>query len=294
MKLFTPCPYPGTKYYDDMEKAGRILTKEWNRYDYGSPLIQPTHMTPPEMMDGFNHVYNNFYSLPNIVRRMTPPPKGNYLEALFYFIANLKINKYMRKHKERLGHDLVTVGAQLSPRFADNMIDILTGSRGIDARMPDREGFVYGRSVRVRARRSQERLGFVSGIDGAHFKSDAVTHHVGAPTSSSPCTRASAKYDDITDHRRHRHVAARSGSGCQASLDSKPERRNGALVGYDFDFQERSRRSFFARADLGDRLSRARRRVEDSAALAIKISPENSSSKRATATSSQADRRRTR
>ena len=46
LKLFTPCPYPGTKYYDDMEKAGRILTKEWNRYDYGSPLIQPTHMTP--------------------------------------------------------------------------------------------------------------------------------------------------------------------------------------------------------------------------------------------------------
>jgi radical SAM superfamily enzyme YgiQ (UPF0313 family) len=97
LKLFTPCPYPGTKYYDDMEKAGRILTKEWNRYDYGSPLIQPTHMTPAQMMDGFNNLYKDFYSLGNIFRRMTPPPKGNYLESLFYMVANLKINRYMRR-----------------------------------------------------------------------------------------------------------------------------------------------------------------------------------------------------
>jgi radical SAM superfamily enzyme YgiQ (UPF0313 family) len=103
LKLFTPCPYPGTKFYKDMEKAGRIMTRDWNRYDYGSPLIQPTHMTPQEMMRGFNWVYNNFYSLKNILRRMTPPPKGNYREALFYFIANLKINKYMRSHKDAWG-----------------------------------------------------------------------------------------------------------------------------------------------------------------------------------------------
>ncbi|HZS41921.1 MAG TPA: radical SAM protein [Polyangia bacterium] len=103
LKLFTPCPYPGTKFYADMEQAGRILTKEWNRYDYGSPLIQPTHMTPAEMMEGFNHVYREFYSLPNIVRRMLPPARGNYLESAFYLVANLKINRYMRRHKDSWG-----------------------------------------------------------------------------------------------------------------------------------------------------------------------------------------------
>jgi radical SAM superfamily enzyme YgiQ (UPF0313 family) len=103
LKLFTPCPYPGTKYYDDMEKAGRILTTEWNHYDYGSPLIQPTHMTPKQMMEGFNYVYNNFYSLKNIWRRMRVPPRGNYLEHAFYFIANLKLNHYMRNTKNAWG-----------------------------------------------------------------------------------------------------------------------------------------------------------------------------------------------
>jgi radical SAM superfamily enzyme YgiQ (UPF0313 family) len=103
LKLFTPCPYPGTKYYDDMAKAGRIMTREWNRYDYGSPLIRPTHMTPEQMMEGFNRVYNRFYSLPAIVRRMVPPPKGNYVEHFFYFVANLKLNHYMRHHKDAWG-----------------------------------------------------------------------------------------------------------------------------------------------------------------------------------------------
>ena len=103
LKLFTPCPYPGTKYYDDMQKAGRILTKEWNKYDYGSPLIQPTNMTPDQMMEGFNSVYNNFYSLKNIFKRMAPPPKGNYLESVFYFVANLKLNHYMRHTKNAWG-----------------------------------------------------------------------------------------------------------------------------------------------------------------------------------------------
>ncbi len=103
LKLFTPCPYPGTKYYDDMDRAGRILSKEWNRYDYGSPLIRPTHMTPEDMMRGFNKVYREFYSLPNIARRMLPPPRGNYLEAAFYLVANLKINRYMRRHPDSWG-----------------------------------------------------------------------------------------------------------------------------------------------------------------------------------------------
>jgi radical SAM superfamily enzyme YgiQ (UPF0313 family) len=103
LKLFTPCPYPGTKYHADMLAAGRILTSEWNRYDYGSPLVQPANMTPEEMMAGFNGIYDRFYSLPSIFRRMWPPPRGNYLESAFYFVANLKINRYMRRTKNPWG-----------------------------------------------------------------------------------------------------------------------------------------------------------------------------------------------
>jgi len=99
LKLFTPCPYPGTKYYDDMVKAGRILDGDWARYDYGSALVRPTAMTPEQMIDGFKYVYQGFYSVRNILRRFSPPPPGQLLESLAYIVANLKVNRYLRSNE---------------------------------------------------------------------------------------------------------------------------------------------------------------------------------------------------
>src|SRR4029077_19195897 len=48
LKLFTPAPYPGTKFHADMAAAGRILTGDWGRYDYGSATGGPLHMTPEQ------------------------------------------------------------------------------------------------------------------------------------------------------------------------------------------------------------------------------------------------------
>jgi radical SAM superfamily enzyme YgiQ (UPF0313 family) len=96
LKLFTPCPYPGTKFHADMTKAGRILNGDWARYDYGSPLIQPTGMTPDQMIDGFRYVYQGFYSVRSILRRFSPPPAGQLMESLAYVVANLKVNRYLR------------------------------------------------------------------------------------------------------------------------------------------------------------------------------------------------------
>ena len=99
LKLFTPCPYPGTKYYEDMLQADRIIVHDWGRYDYGSALIRPAQMTTEQMMDGFKYVYEGFYSAAAIARRLFPPPSGSYLETLAYLVANLKVNRYLRSHE---------------------------------------------------------------------------------------------------------------------------------------------------------------------------------------------------
>ncbi|HVM97603.1 MAG TPA: radical SAM protein, partial [Candidatus Acidoferrales bacterium] len=99
LKLFTPCPYPGTKFYEDLAAAGRIISGDWGRYDYGSPLIRPANMTTDEMMAGFKYVYEGFYSTQAIARRLFPPPSGSYLETLAYLVANLKVNRFLRSHE---------------------------------------------------------------------------------------------------------------------------------------------------------------------------------------------------
>lgn len=42
-------PYPGTLIYDRFEKEGRILTKDWSKYQ-GQVVYQPKHMTPEELL----------------------------------------------------------------------------------------------------------------------------------------------------------------------------------------------------------------------------------------------------
>jgi hypothetical protein len=59
-----------------------------------------------------------------------------------------------------------------------------------------------------------------------------------------------------------------------ASLNKKPERRNGALVGYDFNYCERSRRSFFGAliSEIGFPALDAT--SKNAAAITIKLTPE--------------------
>jgi radical SAM superfamily enzyme YgiQ (UPF0313 family) len=103
LKLFTPAPYPGTKFHADMTAAGRILDGDWGHYDYGSPIVRPLNMTPAEMLEGFRYVYSGFYSVRSMLRRFLPPPRRNFLETLAMVIANAKVNGYLRRNPEAWG-----------------------------------------------------------------------------------------------------------------------------------------------------------------------------------------------
>jgi radical SAM superfamily enzyme YgiQ (UPF0313 family) len=103
LKLFTPCPFPGTRFHRQMARAGRILTHDWNAYDYGSPIVRPLGMSPAEMMAGFDRLYREFYSLGSIARRFVPPAPANYLEGLFYAIANLKVAWFLATNPHGFG-----------------------------------------------------------------------------------------------------------------------------------------------------------------------------------------------
>jgi radical SAM superfamily enzyme YgiQ (UPF0313 family) len=103
LKLFTPAPYPGTKFHTDMAAAGRILVDDWGRYDYGSPIVRPLRMTPEQMIEGFRTVYRGFYSVPSMLRRFVPPPRKSLLESVAMVVANAKVHRYLRRQPEAWG-----------------------------------------------------------------------------------------------------------------------------------------------------------------------------------------------
>src|SRR5262245_43570724 len=92
-------------------------------------------------------------------------------------------------------------------------------------------------------------VGYVQSIDGGHFKSEAVSSFVGGIAGEKEgdflVTRdpGRPKYEDVSIT-----VGATMGQAfwewISSTLQGKPQRRDGALVGYDFNNRERSRRSF--------------------------------------------------
>jgi len=103
LKLFTPAPYPGTRFHAAMAAAGRIVSDDWGRYDYGTANVRPLHMTDEQMAAGFQMVYRGFYSVPSILRRFVPPPRGHLLESLAMLVANAKVARFMRRTPEAWG-----------------------------------------------------------------------------------------------------------------------------------------------------------------------------------------------
>ncbi len=54
-------PFPHTKAYDDLEKDGRILTKDWNNFSADQVVYQPKQMSPERLQELLDYAWNSFY-----------------------------------------------------------------------------------------------------------------------------------------------------------------------------------------------------------------------------------------
>ena len=55
-------PYVGTPIYDQLEAEGRILTKDWEKYDMMHVVFEPRNMTPRTLKNEFFNSLSSFHS----------------------------------------------------------------------------------------------------------------------------------------------------------------------------------------------------------------------------------------
>ncbi len=63
-------PFPGTRLFSHLKKAGRILTYDWSKYDAFHCVYQPANMSSDELQEGIINAYQQFYSNSSIVKRL--------------------------------------------------------------------------------------------------------------------------------------------------------------------------------------------------------------------------------
>lgn len=62
-------PYPGTPLFERLDKAGRIFTKDWSKYNHVEVVYEPKNMTVKELYEGTSKVAKDFYSIKNVIKR---------------------------------------------------------------------------------------------------------------------------------------------------------------------------------------------------------------------------------
>ncbi|MGB9235418.1 MAG: radical SAM protein [Terriglobales bacterium] len=65
-------PFPGTRLFERLEAEGRILTRDWSKYNGRADVVfQPRHMSPDALLAGYKYALARFYSFASIRRRLS-------------------------------------------------------------------------------------------------------------------------------------------------------------------------------------------------------------------------------
>ena len=107
-------PLPGTPLFDEFKDARRIIDHDWSHYDFRHVVIRPAQMSPRELQDGADWLYNRFYRLDRVIMRVartlfTAGPTPAYLA--------LKLNltyRYDNKREGIVGRNPARAGTQFS------------------------------------------------------------------------------------------------------------------------------------------------------------------------------------
>ncbi|PYS50457.1 MAG: B12-binding domain-containing radical SAM protein [Acidobacteria bacterium] len=70
-------PFPNTPLFERLEAEGRILTRDWSKYNGKKDVVfQPALMSPHELLMGMEWAARQFYSIPSIIERMARARTG--------------------------------------------------------------------------------------------------------------------------------------------------------------------------------------------------------------------------
>jgi radical SAM superfamily enzyme YgiQ (UPF0313 family) len=68
-------PFPGTPLFSRLESEGRILTRDWRKYNSRRDVVfRPKGMTAEELLAGFRQANARFYSLRSMAKRLSRSP----------------------------------------------------------------------------------------------------------------------------------------------------------------------------------------------------------------------------
>jgi radical SAM superfamily enzyme YgiQ (UPF0313 family) len=80
-------PYPGTEFYEKIEREDRFINRDWSRYDTTHTVYKPINMSSDELQAGLHWAYKKTYSLPGILKRTSRAIFDGRIKFFFFLLA---------------------------------------------------------------------------------------------------------------------------------------------------------------------------------------------------------------
>jgi radical SAM superfamily enzyme YgiQ (UPF0313 family) len=91
-------PYPATPLFQQMERSGRLLHRDWTLYDTAHAVFRPKLMSAEELEEGYEWTYRRLFSYASIWRR-----RPEDWRAVLPYLAM----SYLYKRSNRIWHLLI-------------------------------------------------------------------------------------------------------------------------------------------------------------------------------------------
>jgi radical SAM superfamily enzyme YgiQ (UPF0313 family) len=92
-------PYPGTRLFQRYEKEGRIISRDWSRYEEGKVNYKLQDLTEKELLGGIKKMALDFYSYPNLIRRSFSNTNHSAYRIFIKLIRNYAVRKFYTHEK---------------------------------------------------------------------------------------------------------------------------------------------------------------------------------------------------
>jgi radical SAM superfamily enzyme YgiQ (UPF0313 family) len=94
-------PYPGTPLFRQLEAEGRLLHRDWSRYDTAHVVFRPKQMTPDELLLGYDWLYRRLFSHASIWRRRPASVSAalTYLAGCYLYKRSNRLWRFLIKHR---------------------------------------------------------------------------------------------------------------------------------------------------------------------------------------------------
>jgi radical SAM superfamily enzyme YgiQ (UPF0313 family) len=105
LQMTKPTPLPGTRFFDKLYSAGRIINnnypRDWKDYRFTRMVFKPENMTIQEVYHGFHWLKKEFYRLPVKIRRhfRTLLDTKSMSATLLAYIMNRSYENHFRDSK---------------------------------------------------------------------------------------------------------------------------------------------------------------------------------------------------